>query len=160
MEEIFLILDKWTGQSKGCAFVKFCNVQSVNAAIEGLHGKITGPGEARPLIAKWADARKPHESKLRVQGDSDCRRRARSPVGRSSFSPPQLPPERRRSRSPCRRSPPRSQYTLSHDQLYHTRMDCRRRARYPMDLSSFSPPGVFARLCVIIAYLCRVSVST
>ena len=51
--------DKQTGQSKGCAFVKFGSVEIANAAIEGLHQKMTMPGATQPLIAKWADAPKP-----------------------------------------------------------------------------------------------------
>ena len=59
MDEIYLMKDKATGQSKGCAFVKFGNVQIANAAIAGLHQKMTMPGATQPLIAKWADAPKP-----------------------------------------------------------------------------------------------------
>ena len=59
VDEIYLMKDKQTGQSKGCAFVKFGSVEIANAAIEGLHQKMTMPGATQPLIAKWADAPKP-----------------------------------------------------------------------------------------------------
>ena len=59
VDEIYLMKDKQTGQSKGCAFVKFGSVEIANAAIEGLHQKMMMPGATQPLIAKWADAPKP-----------------------------------------------------------------------------------------------------
>lgn len=64
VEEIYIMKDKATGQSKGCAFVRFANTDAANAAIQGLHQKMTMPGATQPLIAKWADAPKPKQTNV------------------------------------------------------------------------------------------------
>jgi len=58
VEEVYIMKDKATGQSKGCSFVKFCNKESASAVIDALHQKVTMPGSHQPIIAKWADAPK------------------------------------------------------------------------------------------------------
>ena len=59
VDEVYIMKDKATGQSKGCAFVKFSTKEGATAVIENLHQKMTMPGATQPLIAKWADPPKP-----------------------------------------------------------------------------------------------------
>jgi len=59
VEEVYMMKDKATGQSKGCAFVKFATKEGATAVIDNLHQKLTMPGATQPLIAKWADPPKP-----------------------------------------------------------------------------------------------------
>ena len=47
-----MMKDKATGQSKGCAFVKFSIIEAADAAISALNQKMTMPGATQPLIAK------------------------------------------------------------------------------------------------------------
>ena len=51
VEEVYIMKDKAAGQSKGCAFVRFASTDAANAAIQGLHQKITMPGATQALIA-------------------------------------------------------------------------------------------------------------
>eukprot|EP00283_Hemiselmis_rufescens_P005787 CAMPEP_0173423748 /NCGR_PEP_ID=MMETSP1357-20121228/3927_1 /TAXON_ID=77926 /ORGANISM="Hemiselmis rufescens, Strain PCC563" /LENGTH=321 /DNA_ID=CAMNT_0014386899 /DNA_START=58 /DNA_END=1020 /DNA_ORIENTATION=- len=59
VEEIYIMKDKATQQPKGCAFVKFVKRSDAQSAIDGLHGKVTMPDQASPLVVKYADPPKP-----------------------------------------------------------------------------------------------------
>eukprot|EP00802_Teleaulax_amphioxeia_P023254 Tamp_23801.p2 GENE.Tamp_23801~~Tamp_23801.p2 ORF type:complete len:174 (-),score=39.22 Tamp_23801:496-945(-) len=59
VEKVYIIKEKATGQSRGCAFVKFSTREGATAVIENLHQKMTMPGAPQPLVAKWADPPKP-----------------------------------------------------------------------------------------------------
>jgi RNA recognition motif-containing protein len=45
----------WFSECKGCAFVKYSTKSEATRAIDGLHGKVTMPGNQNPLVVKWAD---------------------------------------------------------------------------------------------------------
>eukprot|EP00281_Chroomonas_sp_CCMP1168_P001374 CAMPEP_0206270046 /NCGR_PEP_ID=MMETSP0047_2-20121206/32655_1 /ASSEMBLY_ACC=CAM_ASM_000192 /TAXON_ID=195065 /ORGANISM="Chroomonas mesostigmatica_cf, Strain CCMP1168" /LENGTH=233 /DNA_ID=CAMNT_0053698653 /DNA_START=688 /DNA_END=1387 /DNA_ORIENTATION=+ len=55
IEEVYIMKDKATQQNKGCAFVKYSAKSEALRAIDALHGKVTMPGNANPLVVKWAD---------------------------------------------------------------------------------------------------------
>eukprot|EP00293_Proteomonas_sulcata_P004201 CAMPEP_0184317374 /NCGR_PEP_ID=MMETSP1049-20130417/96202_1 /TAXON_ID=77928 /ORGANISM="Proteomonas sulcata, Strain CCMP704" /LENGTH=211 /DNA_ID=CAMNT_0026636739 /DNA_START=919 /DNA_END=1551 /DNA_ORIENTATION=+ len=55
VEEVYLMKEKGSNTSKGCAFVKFGMKDEAIKAIERLNGKVTMPGNTQSLIVKWAD---------------------------------------------------------------------------------------------------------
>eukprot|EP00792_Barthelona_sp_PAP020_P000880 TRINITY_DN11505_c0_g1_i1.p1 TRINITY_DN11505_c0_g1~~TRINITY_DN11505_c0_g1_i1.p1 ORF type:complete len:401 (+),score=101.82 TRINITY_DN11505_c0_g1_i1:117-1319(+) len=65
IEEVVIIRDKRTGQSRGCGFCIFKNLQDAEQAIQTLHNHRTLPGMTNPLQIKWASGTKfatPHVS--------------------------------------------------------------------------------------------------
>lgn len=58
IEEIVLMKDPGTSQSKGCAFVKFQYKEDAINAIKAMHGIVTTPGSNRPLEVKFAESRR------------------------------------------------------------------------------------------------------
>ncbi|BFZ25654.1 hypothetical protein BsWGS_28692 [Bradybaena similaris] len=57
IEECTILRDQ-SGNSKGCAFVKFSNHQDAVAAINALHGSQTMSGASSSLVVKFADTEK------------------------------------------------------------------------------------------------------
>jgi CUG-BP- and ETR3-like factor len=58
IEEIILMKDPSTNQSRGCAFVKFTYKEHAINAIKALHGIVVTPGSSRPLEVKFAESRR------------------------------------------------------------------------------------------------------
>ena len=87
MVEIFVMRDRRTGESKGCAFVKYADESGAKAAIAGLNGKFMGG--ANPLRVQWAEgeSNSPQDTKLFVgmvpfEATEDDIRAVFSPYGR------------------------------------------------------------------------------
>ena len=55
IEEVYIMRDRMTGESKGCAFVKYAEYESCSAAIQELHQKYTMEGAPQAMIVKFAD---------------------------------------------------------------------------------------------------------
>ena len=69
IEEVYILRDKRTLRSKGCAFVKYrCRANAV-AAIATLHGTLGLVGSTRPLVVKFANSRRSNRSN-RVQSQN------------------------------------------------------------------------------------------
>ncbi|DAZ95033.1 TPA: hypothetical protein N0F65_003750, partial [Lagenidium giganteum] len=58
IEEVYILRHPGTGQSKGCAFLKFKERQSALSAIEEVNGNITMDRGTSPLVVKFADSRR------------------------------------------------------------------------------------------------------
>lgn len=58
IEEVVVLKDPGTKQSRGCAFVKFAYKEQALQAIKALHGVVTTPGSSRPLEVKFAENRR------------------------------------------------------------------------------------------------------
>ncbi|VDP67474.1 unnamed protein product [Echinostoma caproni] len=57
IEECTILRDQ-SGNSKGCAFVKFSSQQEAQSAILALHGSQTMPGASSSIVVKFADSEK------------------------------------------------------------------------------------------------------
>ena len=55
LEEVYIMRDRASGESKGCAFIKYAEYESASAAIQELHQKHTMEGGVMALIVKFAD---------------------------------------------------------------------------------------------------------
>ncbi|TYZ61776.1 hypothetical protein PybrP1_010004 [[Pythium] brassicae (nom. inval.)] len=58
IEEVYILRHPATGQSKGCAFLKFKDRNSALAAIEDVNGNVTMDRGTSPLVVKFADSRR------------------------------------------------------------------------------------------------------
>ncbi|KAL4117037.1 hypothetical protein PRIC2_012487 [Phytophthora ramorum] len=58
IEEVYILRHPATGQSKGCAFLKFKERTSALAAIEDVNGNVTMDRGTSPLVVKFADSRR------------------------------------------------------------------------------------------------------
>lgn len=58
IEEVYILRHPGTGQSKGCAFLKFKERQSALSAIEEVNGLLTMDRGTSPLVVKFADSRR------------------------------------------------------------------------------------------------------
>uniref|UniRef100_M4BQS5 RRM domain-containing protein n=1 Tax=Hyaloperonospora arabidopsidis (strain Emoy2) TaxID=559515 RepID=M4BQS5_HYAAE len=58
IEEVYILRHPATGQSKGCAFLKFNDRASALAAIEQVNGIVTMDRGTAPLVVKFADSRR------------------------------------------------------------------------------------------------------
>ncbi|KAG7380008.1 CUGBP Elav-like member 1 [Phytophthora pseudosyringae] len=58
IEEVYILRHPATGQSKGCAFLKFKDRTSALAAIEQVNGNVTMDRGTSPLVVKFADSRR------------------------------------------------------------------------------------------------------
>lgn len=58
IEEVYILRDKRTLRSKGCAFVKYRWRANAVAAIATLHGTLGLVGSTRPLVVKFANSRR------------------------------------------------------------------------------------------------------
>ncbi|KAI9909629.1 hypothetical protein PsorP6_014602 [Peronosclerospora sorghi] len=58
IEEVYILRHPATGQSKGCAFLKFKERASALAAIDDVHGNVTMDRGTSPLVVKFADSRR------------------------------------------------------------------------------------------------------
>ncbi|POM59446.1 CUG-BP- and ETR-3-like factor [Phytophthora palmivora] len=58
IEEVYILRHPATGQSKGCAFLKFKERSSALAAIEDVNGNVTMDRGTSPLVVKFADSRR------------------------------------------------------------------------------------------------------
>ncbi|ETI48822.1 hypothetical protein F441_07209 [Phytophthora nicotianae CJ01A1] len=58
IEEVYILRHPATGQSKGCAFLKFKERSSALAAIEEVNGNVTMDRGTSPLVVKFADSRR------------------------------------------------------------------------------------------------------
>ncbi|CAH0521699.1 unnamed protein product [Peronospora belbahrii] len=58
IEEVYILRHPATGQSKGCAFLKFKERSSALAAIEEVNGNVTMERGTSPLVVKFADSRR------------------------------------------------------------------------------------------------------
>ncbi|CAH0486504.1 unnamed protein product [Peronospora farinosa] len=58
IEEVYILRHPATGQSKGCAFLKFKERSSALAAIEQVNGNVTMDRGTSPLVVKFADSRR------------------------------------------------------------------------------------------------------
>ncbi|KAG3082002.1 hypothetical protein PI124_g19189 [Phytophthora idaei] len=58
IEEVYILRHPATGQSKGCAFLKFKERSSALAAIEEVNGIVTMDRGTSPLVVKFADSRR------------------------------------------------------------------------------------------------------
>lgn len=56
IHDLMILKNKFTNESKGCAFVTFCTRQAALNAIDALHEKQTLPGMANPMQVKIADS--------------------------------------------------------------------------------------------------------
>ncbi|TDH73696.1 hypothetical protein CCR75_002611 [Bremia lactucae] len=58
IDEVYILRHPATGQSKGCAFLKFKDRTSALAAIEEVNGNVTMDRGTSPLVVKFADSRR------------------------------------------------------------------------------------------------------
>lgn len=58
IEEVYILRHPGTGQSKGCAFLKFKERSSALAAIDEVNGAVTMDRGTSPLVVKFADSRR------------------------------------------------------------------------------------------------------
>ncbi|RLN93605.1 hypothetical protein BBJ28_00022169 [Nothophytophthora sp. Chile5] len=58
IEEVYILRHPATGQSKGCAFLKFKDRNSALAAIDEVNGAVTMDRGTSPLVVKFADSRR------------------------------------------------------------------------------------------------------
>lgn len=58
IEEVYILRHPATGQSKGCAFLKFKDRNSALSAIEQVNGNVTMDRGTSPLVVKFADSRR------------------------------------------------------------------------------------------------------
>lgn len=58
IEEVYILRHPATGQSKGCAFLKFKDRNSALSAIEDVNGNVTMDRGTSPLVVKFADSRR------------------------------------------------------------------------------------------------------
>lgn len=58
IEEVYILRHPATGQSKGCAFLKFKDRTSALAAIDDVNGNVTMDRGTSPLVVKFADSRR------------------------------------------------------------------------------------------------------
>lgn len=58
IDEVVLMKDPGTSQSRGCAFVKYAFKEDAINAIKAMHGIVTMPGSSRPLEVKFAESRR------------------------------------------------------------------------------------------------------
>lgn len=58
IEEVYILRHPATGQSKGCAFLKFKERNSALSAIEAVNGNVTMDRGTSPLVVKFADSRR------------------------------------------------------------------------------------------------------
>ena len=55
VEEVF-VMRGGSRSGMACAFVRFASQQMAQDAIDAIHGRITLPHAAEPLVVRWADA--------------------------------------------------------------------------------------------------------
>ena len=55
VEEVF-VMRGGSRSGMACAFIRFTTQQMAQAAIDNVHGRITMPSAAEPLVVRWADA--------------------------------------------------------------------------------------------------------
>ncbi|OQR99335.1 CUG-BP- and ETR-3-like factor [Achlya hypogyna] len=67
IEEIYILRHPATGQSKGCAFLKFKDRHSASTAIEAFNGTYTMDRGTAPLVVKFADSRRQRIQRARNQ---------------------------------------------------------------------------------------------
>ncbi|RHY56102.1 hypothetical protein DYB38_011344 [Aphanomyces astaci] len=67
IEEIYILRHPGTGQSKGCAFLKFKDRHAASAAIDTINGAITMDRGTAPLVVKFADSRRQRIQRARNQ---------------------------------------------------------------------------------------------
>lgn len=58
IEEVYILRHPATGQSKGCAFLKFKDRNSALSAIDEVNGNVTMDRGTSPLVVKFADSRR------------------------------------------------------------------------------------------------------
>ncbi len=67
IEEIYILRHPATGQSKGCAFLKYKDRQSASTAIDAVNGLLTMDRGTAPLVVKFADSRRQRIQRARNQ---------------------------------------------------------------------------------------------
>ncbi|OQS06212.1 CUG-BP- and ETR-3-like factor [Thraustotheca clavata] len=67
IEEIYILRHPATGQSKGCAFLKYKDRHSASSAIEAFNGIYTMDRGTAPLVVKFADSRRQRIQRARNQ---------------------------------------------------------------------------------------------
>jgi CUG-BP- and ETR3-like factor len=55
IEEVFVLRNHSSGESKGCCFLKYTSKEAGNEAIQELNGQHTCDGATAPLVVKAAD---------------------------------------------------------------------------------------------------------
>ncbi|RHY27973.1 hypothetical protein DYB32_006382 [Aphanomyces invadans] len=67
IEEIYILRHPGTGQSKGCAFLKFKDRHAASTAIDTINGAVTMDRGTAPLVVKFADSRRQRIQRARNQ---------------------------------------------------------------------------------------------
>ncbi|EQC36909.1 hypothetical protein SDRG_05737 [Saprolegnia diclina VS20] len=67
IEEIYILRHPATGQSKGCAFLKYKDRHAASAAIDAYNGTYTMERGTAPLVVKFADSRRQRIQRARNQ---------------------------------------------------------------------------------------------
>ena len=81
VEEVYILRDK-SGDSRGCAFVRYANRDEALSAIEALHHKLTMDGSPSSLVVKFADSKR---EKYRRGNSGRYRRGNRSDSGKNNY---------------------------------------------------------------------------
>lgn len=91
IDEVYILRHQGTGQSKGCAFLKFKYRESANAAIDRVHGHVTMEGGSTTLVVKLADSRRQRMQRARTQAASAAAAAYwQMPVGSPALPYPQM----------------------------------------------------------------------
>ncbi|KAF0699986.1 Aste57867_9466 [Aphanomyces stellatus] len=67
IEEIYILRHPGTGQSKGCAFLKYKDRHAASTAIDMINGVVTMDRGTAPLVVKFADSRRQRIQRARNQ---------------------------------------------------------------------------------------------
>lgn len=67
IDEIYILRNQISGQSKGCAFLKFSERDAALAAISHVHEQYTMEGGNSALVVKFADSRRQRMNRARTQ---------------------------------------------------------------------------------------------
>ena len=89
VEEVF-IMRGGSRSGMACAFVRFLTQEMAQKAIDTIHGQITLPNAAEPLVVRWADApgsrrRDTREKSSKRSGSGNGRDGSGIPVGRPMY---------------------------------------------------------------------------
>ncbi|CAK4068010.1 unnamed protein product [Aphanomyces euteiches] len=89
IEEIYILRHPGTGQSKGCAFLKYKDRHAASTAIDSINGNVTMDRGTAPLVVKFADSRRQRIQRARNQAATSAAAYWQIPPG-SAIPFPQL----------------------------------------------------------------------